>query len=293
MEDASQTFPMRFRKICAQLSQCICPHKIKRAGENVISDKYSTIFVHQMKSGGSSIKAIFPDRVRSLNHGILDPQWRSDPRVGHYFKFSIVRNPWDRFVSAYHYLSSLRRQTIDNALQNMPNINPMRDVLTGSLQSRLSYTRTHAGILTIRAQRLLSGKETWSQSSNRHMYSYWHSACPQYSKVIEPSGEMAVDAIYFLEDMETALEDLRDTIGIETDAYRIQNTAPKKHDYREILSKSARDAITAIFFQDIEYFGYSFDDGPGVRPREPMFRNSYRLRVSDADLDYGSQTGPA
>jgi hypothetical protein len=69
----------------------------------MISHKYKLIFVHINKTGGTSIETLFGgipfnDQVTALEiqnqHGALWDQ---------YFKFSIVRNPWDRMVSEYYF----------------------------------------------------------------------------------------------------------------------------------------------------------------------------------------------
>jgi hypothetical protein len=73
------------------------------------------VFTHQGKCGGSSItqsfKEIFPEAFRARFHDINGPhttltdQLEYLEKTGHdpstYFKFSSVRNPWDRQVSWY------------------------------------------------------------------------------------------------------------------------------------------------------------------------------------------------
>jgi len=83
----------------------------------IVSKKYKFIFIHIPKTGGSSIAE---PKYRS-GQGALIPYLGSDDYVqaGHiraiglknrlqnnwddYFKFAIVRNPWDRIVSLYYY----------------------------------------------------------------------------------------------------------------------------------------------------------------------------------------------
>jgi Sulfotransferase family len=95
----------------------------------MISHKYRTIFVHIPKTGGQSIESVFlrlhgltwktreplllrPNKDRSLGPAQLAHlRAREYVACGHidqntfdsYFKFSFVRNPWDRIVSGYHY----------------------------------------------------------------------------------------------------------------------------------------------------------------------------------------------
>jgi hypothetical protein len=74
-----------------------------------INQQSKVVFFHIPKTGGRSIKATFgfkeSKRDRRLSHYlpetarevIFQETWH------HYWKFCIVRNPWDRFVSLYEF----------------------------------------------------------------------------------------------------------------------------------------------------------------------------------------------
>jgi hypothetical protein len=53
-----------------------------------------------------------------LNDGVLSPEYESAP--SDYFRFSAVRNPWDRFVSGWKYLESTRKRSLLDVLTNLP-----------------------------------------------------------------------------------------------------------------------------------------------------------------------------
>ena len=67
-------------------------------------DKHSALFIHVPKSAGRSIvRGLFD--VKSVEHAPADWYQQLDPdKFDRYFKFTFVRNPWDRAVSAYTYL---------------------------------------------------------------------------------------------------------------------------------------------------------------------------------------------
>ena len=81
------------------------------------SKKYKFLFVHPQKCAGGSIKRSLRRSFKKKNiieterggHWSLD-QWNYyiDDNLDDYFKFSIVRNPWDRFVSYYFHLKKYR-----------------------------------------------------------------------------------------------------------------------------------------------------------------------------------------
>ncbi|EAH4571782.1 alpha-2,3-sialyltransferase, partial [Campylobacter lari] len=71
-------------------------------------DKYKCIFIHVPKVAGSSIERVIyqTDRwlvghVKASDYVKLDRN-----KFENYFSFGFVRNPYDRMVSAYHYLRS-------------------------------------------------------------------------------------------------------------------------------------------------------------------------------------------
>ncbi|MCK6370200.1 MAG: sulfotransferase family protein [Gammaproteobacteria bacterium] len=96
----------------------------------MISHRYRTIFVHVPKTAGQSIELVFvqksgltwetrapllmrenPDPVRGprrLAHlkaaEYIDLGYIAPIDYADYFKFAVVRNPWDRLVSAYKFL---------------------------------------------------------------------------------------------------------------------------------------------------------------------------------------------
>jgi hypothetical protein len=92
----------------------------------IISTKHKFLFIHIPKNAGTSLmKALEPHAKKSdLTHflrakktkhqtyaDVLDLNnkvggWKSffKPNLENYFKFAVVRNPFDRMVSLYHYL---------------------------------------------------------------------------------------------------------------------------------------------------------------------------------------------
>ena len=68
--------------------------------------KNNFIFVHVYRTGGSSIERTFGGTTNGMpTHTKLEtiPNWEQ------YFSFGFVRNPWDRLVSSYMYLTTRKK----------------------------------------------------------------------------------------------------------------------------------------------------------------------------------------
>ncbi|MEZ0374186.1 MAG: sulfotransferase family 2 domain-containing protein [Candidatus Sericytochromatia bacterium] len=92
----------------------------------MISHQYRCIFIHQRKCAGTSIIRSFgiEPQMREwhlFNDGVLAPEWAEFLATGKpYFVFSVVRNPFDRVVSAWKYLESTKTRSLATALADPP-----------------------------------------------------------------------------------------------------------------------------------------------------------------------------
>ena len=71
----------------------------------MINHEHKCIFIHINKCGGCSVDQFFTGSFQG--HLKALEYKKSYPNdFNNYFKFTFVRNPWDRVVSAYHHFSS-------------------------------------------------------------------------------------------------------------------------------------------------------------------------------------------
>lgn len=106
----------------------------------MISHEHKCIFVAQRKCAGTSIIHTFGYRYTSpdtlppewhyMNQGVLTPEYHERPRD--YLVFTVVRNPWDRFISGWLFCPSTRDVPLRDLLRHLP-----RDVYAHQHLSRL------------------------------------------------------------------------------------------------------------------------------------------------------------
>ena len=92
----------------------------------MISHEYKCIFIHQRKCAGTSIIRSFgltPEDTdwHLFNDGTLSEEWAMKDKIAKgYLIFTVVRNPWDRFVSGWKYLPKYKKLTLDETIRNLP-----------------------------------------------------------------------------------------------------------------------------------------------------------------------------
>lgn len=88
----------------------------------MIDHAHRCVFVHQRKCAGTSVIGAFGllDSVyrRFMNDGVLSPDYASCPPG--YFRFAVVRNPWDRFISGALYCGGTKNKDILDILRELP-----------------------------------------------------------------------------------------------------------------------------------------------------------------------------
>jgi len=71
------------------------------------SDTHKCIFIHIPKCAGTTIRNTLQPLINGhASHSHQLASSYDKPELKNYFRFSFVRNPWDRFVSAFLYLKA-------------------------------------------------------------------------------------------------------------------------------------------------------------------------------------------
>ena len=218
----------------------------------MISHPHRCIFVHIPKTGGTSIEnMIWPTKDQrspeNLWGGLIDG-FRNKYQTGAlqhlmarqiltevgpetfqaYFKFAIVRNPWDRLISQFTYLTT------------RPDLCQYLGMNSGdSLRTYLQLIATKKHV-------------QWKQ---------------QVAFVSDGEGRSLVDYIGRFEEFEASVRQIMDRIGLPITTIPHEKQS-QRGPYQDYYDSETRDMVAMMYAADIEAFGYSFEDSPSPRPVE-------------------------
>ena len=207
----------------------------------MISHARHCIFVHIPKTGGTSIEdAIWPKprRGEDLWMGFIAPG-RNKYQTGglqhllarqirievggdvftRYFKFSIIRNPWDRVISQYSYL----KQRPD--LQDYFGVKadaPLAQYLAAISRS------DHVQVM------------------------------PQLNFLRDGNGTMLVDLVGRFETLAQDAREIFRRIGIDDAVMPHEAKSDRRSGYRDYYDDETRERVTELYAEDIAHFGYAF-----------------------------------
>ena len=191
-------------------------------------DRTESLFIHIPKSAGRSLCRGLYD-VKSVEHAPADWYQVLDPdKFQRYFKFTFVRNPWDRAVSAYTYL----REGGSPA--------SAEDALWCQFVNRFQSFDEFVC--------------EWMAADTIVRYALF---TPQVEFLKNIFGQVEMDFVGRFETLESDFSTL---------AQRLQSTVALPHlnssrnePFQSFYTEDSRQIIANLYREDIDTFGYSFD----------------------------------
>lgn len=206
----------------------------------MINHRYKFIFVHINKCAGLSVRRALPRGTRGHNtiQHYLDLCARKGRDPAEYFKFTIVRNPWDKIVSFYHYHQRRGWEIFPWTPATEPDFNTFVQRLfvdnSGALATDIFRGRKGDATHHLR----LSNSLDW---------------------VSGPDGRVLVDFIGRVERLQADFDVICDRIGIRRRELPHVNRSSHRP-YWEYYDDTSRAVVAARFQRDLDYFGYRFGE---------------------------------
>ena len=190
-------------------------------------DRYRCIFIHIPKAAGTSITtALFGSSSRHIPYFEYE---RANPyKFVRYFKFTFVRNPWDRLYSAYAFLkkggmNEMDRVWAEENLSNYPDFD--------------SFVRGWVNEKNIR---------TWV-----HFY-------PQHYFICDASMNIKVDFVGRLERIDEDIRIVQQRLELPEDSLpKINEGNTDRYDHAPQFSEKCLNIIARVYRDDIRLFSYS------------------------------------
>lgn len=216
-----------------------------------ISRRYKAIFIHIPKTGGTSIEAVlgmhgdrtdigvvpYPDQVidrehlygRQLQHLTgerLRAELGDEAVFSSYFKFAVVRNPWDRLVSTCAW--SGRKWSLGRMLEQE--------------EFDAFIRRTHAAFAA----------ENFSpRAATLHPH-----VIPQVAYVLDEAGRPLVDFTARMERLHEDWRVIRERLGVDADLPTRMKSLHRP--YREYYDAETCAMAAEMYASDIDAFDYKF-----------------------------------
>ena len=214
----------------------------------MISYKHKCIYVHIPKTGGSSINHQYLPIKVERKHLVGNYKSRFQPmawglqhlrasyilgEVGYdifskFFKFSFVRNPWDKLVSQYLY--SKRATTYE-----------LREWLGTNIDSTFEEY----------VEKLYNSNPMILQ------HPHW---LEQYQFLFDLKGNQLVDFIGKFENFEEDCYYVRDILKMKKIKLPHMNQSPNRKHYTEYYNDKTQKMVEKIYKKDIEIFQYKFGE---------------------------------
>lgn len=186
------------------------------------------LFIHIPKVAGSSIESALFSTKGVVGHKRALIYKQEDPlRFDRYFSFAFVRNPYDRFVSAYEYLVQGGRNKFDKAWSD---------------KHLAHHDSFKAFVMSFR-----------DENTKLHIIDWMHFK-PQYLFVCDNNGQIIVDMIGKYENLETDFLHITEKLRLK--ASLPHENACKRGNYRDYFDNESCTIIRNVYAKDFEMFGY-------------------------------------
>ncbi|MAM29032.1 MAG: hypothetical protein CMC13_08415 [Flavobacteriaceae bacterium] len=191
-------------------------------------DYYQCIFVHIPKNAGLSVSYTLFGNTGGSHRKIKDYQDIFSPSTfKKYYKFTFVRNPWDRLVSTYFFLKN-------GGLTQKDQIWATNNVLP-----YINFTEF--------VQEWLNEKNITNSLHFQHQHVFLE----------DKKGRIAVNFIGRFETIDEDFEIITKKLNIDKVLTKT-NTSKRKKNYREYYNEETKQIVAKVYQKDIRLFNYKF-----------------------------------
>ncbi len=193
-------------------------------------DEYGCIFVHVPKSAGKAVTLSLFGAPNGTGHNKITCYERYPEKFKNYRKVTVVRNPWDRLVSAFFYIKNFDKESNDRKFFD-----------------RYIGQKTEFRDFVMRL----------SDYDYRNVVFRWQHFAPQYKFLVNRSGSIDFDFIGRFENLKKDYEVLKSIVNPSAGELKKVNSS-KRDNYKLYYDDEMVDIVRRIYHFDVELFKYDF-----------------------------------
>lgn len=207
----------------------------------IISKKHKFIFIHIPKNAGTSISECLRNFTQEDKHWAVSSSTKHqtlndliamkteaslskkifrDFSFLEYYKFAIVRNPFDRMISLYDYLNKYK---VRNEILKVSSF----EEFVEELNNPSSWVNT------------------------------LHSSTQQLNYIIDQNGSIGVDNVVRFENLDKSIDLIEKELGFNLELKRLNESKSRKS-YKTFYNNNTKKIIEDKFRDDLEIFNYGF-----------------------------------
>ena len=180
-----------------------------------------------------------------------------------YFKFSFVRNPWDKLVSSYfhhwHKYFNDFELFINKIIIPVEYINNnfVFDInnIFYEVYSRIIYNIRYTNNIDKAYEPQFDDNILPSDDYDYFVY-FSPSFFPQHLYICDESNNLLVNFVGRFENYVKDTTSVLEYLNIDTDVKKMNSSV--HHPYKEMYNNKTRDVVANLYAKDIEMFGYEF-----------------------------------
>lgn len=190
--------------------------------------KTKSIYIHVPKTAGLSlIHAVYGNNVELYGHKRIIQYQKVFKKFDEFYKFTVVRNPWDRLYSAYCFIQN----------------NGLNEHDKNAREQHLKHISSFEEFVLI----WLNKNTMWDII---HFF-------PQYHFLCSEEGKLLINHILKFEDIIDGNIGINRYFKRKIDLPHINKTTESK-EYKNHYSESMKQKVQEMYCKDIELFNYKF-----------------------------------
>lgn len=222
--------------------------KYKKIKNSLVNQK--AVYIHIPKTGGSSVRHLFPNFNGIIDHITTEELLQLYPEMKHKYLFAFVRNPWDRMVSLYHFIQTLK-------FNERKGWVTLPWILTYLYKYPRMFNNVYTHFYYIKLTKKYENFTDFVKDIHNNLE--WCMLKPQYDYLYSKEDKLLVNYVGKFENIQKELDKVTDVININREILPKVNATEHVH-YSQYYNEETKEIISKIYRKDIEKFNYKFED---------------------------------